>query len=184
MVYPIYVYGSAVLSKVAQPITKDYPNLEQLIKDMFETMYATDGVGLAAPQIGKSIRLFTVDTNPFIEKGDDEKPIVKTFINAKIIERSEEEDYFNEGCLSVPGFSEDVSRPTSIKIRYQDEEFVEHEETYSGYAATVLQHEYDHLEGMLFVDRVSPLRKQLIKSKLAKIARGDFRSRFACKLVK
>ena len=119
MVYPIYVYGSAVLDKVAVDITPDYPNLEELIKNMYETMYESEGVGLAAPQIGKSIRLFTIDTNPFMENG--EGGIVKTFINAEIYERFGEEVYFSEGCLSIPGINEDVVRLSNIKIRYVDE---------------------------------------------------------------
>lgn len=182
MVYPIYVYGSAVLDKVAVNITPDYPNLEELIKNMFETMYESDGVGLAAPQIGKSIRLFTIDTNPFME--DDKEGIVRTFINAEIYERFGEEQYFNEGCLSIPGINEDVVRSTNIKIRYVDENFVEHDEEFDSVTARVIQHEYDHLEGKLFVDHLSPLRKKLVKSKLTKISKGDFKARFSCKLVK
>ncbi|MEG1555076.1 MAG: peptide deformylase, partial [Rikenellaceae bacterium] len=172
MVYPIYVYDSAVLKKIAGTIEKDYQDLEQFIKDMFETMYASDGVGLAAPQVGKSIRLFVIDTNPFMD--EDKEGIVKVFINAEIIERFGEEEYFNEGCLSVPGINEDVLRYNKIRIKYLDENFVAHEEVFDDVAARVIQHEYDHLEGMLFIEHVSPLRKRLLKSKLMKMAKGDF----------
>ncbi|MEG1793634.1 MAG: peptide deformylase [Rikenellaceae bacterium] len=182
MVYPIYVYDSAVLKKIAGTIEKDYQDLEQFIKDMFETMYASDGVGLAAPQVGKSIRLFVIDTNPFMDEGKE--GIVKVFINAEIIERFGEEEYFNEGCLSVPGINEDVLRYNKIRIKYLDENFVAHEEVFDDVAARVIQHEYDHLEGMLFIEHVSPLRKRLLKSKLMKMAKGDFTARFACKQVK
>lgn len=182
MVYPIYVYDSAVLKKIAGTIEKDYQDLEQFIKDMFETMYASDGVGLAAPQVGKSIRLFVIDTNPFMD--EDKEGIVKVFINAEIIERFGEEEYFNEGCLSVPGINEDVLRYNKIRIKYLDDNFVAHEEVFDDVAARVIQHEYDHLEGMLFIEHVSPLRKRLLKSKLMKMAKGDFTARFACKQVK
>ncbi|MEG2318750.1 MAG: peptide deformylase [Rikenellaceae bacterium] len=182
MVYPIYVYDSAVLKKIAGTIEKDYQDLEQFIKDMFETMYASDGVGLAAPQVGKNIRLFVIDTNPFMDEGKE--GIVKVFINAEIIERFGEEEYFNEGCLSVPGINEDVLRYNKIRIKYLDENFVAHEEVFDDVAARVIQHEYDHLEGMLFIEHVSPLRKRLLKSKLMKMAKGDFTARFACKQVK
>lgn len=182
MVYPIYIYESPVLRKVAQNIDQNYEGFDQLVKDMFETMYASDGVGLAAPQIGKSIRMFVIDTNPFMEEGQE--GIVKAFINAQITERFGEEEYFNEGCLSVPGIHEDVLRPNTIRIKYVDENFVEHEEVYDGVAARVIQHEYDHLDGELFVDKVSPLRKRLLQSKLRKMAKGDFVARYACKQVK
>lgn len=182
MVYPIYVYGSSILSKVAEPVKKDHENLKQFVDDMFETMYASDGVGLAAPQVGKSIRIFTIDTTPSVE--DDEKGIKRAFINPEIYWRSEDEDYYHEGCLSIPGINEDVLRPVKVRIRYFDENFEPHDEEYDGVAARVIQHEYDHLEGKVFVEKVSPLRKQLLKSKLQKMAKGDYRSRYACKQVK
>lgn len=184
MKYPIYVYGSSVLRKENIEVTKDYPNLNVLIGDLFETMYASDGVGVAAPQVGKSLRMFVVDTEPMIDEEDEETVVKRVFINPEIYESSEEFDYYEEGCLSVPGLHEDVLRPVAIKIRFLNENFEQQDESFDGYAARVIQHEYDHLQGMLFTDRVAPLRKQLIKSKLDKISKGDFKSKFACKLVK
>ncbi|MEG0499872.1 MAG: peptide deformylase [Rikenellaceae bacterium] len=183
MKYPVYVYGSSALRKGTKEITKDYEGLDKLIEDMFETMYASDGVGLAAPQIGKNARLFVVDTSP-LEDDPEADGFKCALINAEIYEYGEEGEYFEEGCLSVPGIHEDVIRPSVIKMRYMNADFEEKDETFSGYAARVIQHEYDHLEGKMFVDRVSPLRRQLIKSKLDKIAKGDFKSVFPCKLVK
>ena len=182
--YPIYVYGSSVLRKEPEHITKDYPNLPQLIDDMYVSMYASDGVGLAAPQIGKSIRLFVIDASAFDEDYPEATDFKKTFINAVIYERFGEDESFEEGCLSVPGIRENVVRKTKIKMRYQDEDFVEYDEEFEGICARVIQHEYDHIDGKLFVDHLSPLRKNLIKSKLAKIAKGDFKSQYPCKLVK
>lgn len=184
MKYPVYVYGSSVLRKETEEITKDYVGLKKLIEDMYDTMYASDGVGLAAPQVGNRARIFVVDASPMADEEPELEGFKRTFINAHIYEYSGEEDYFEEGCLSVPGIREDVMRPTVIKIKYVDENFEPKDETYSGFAARVIQHEYDHLDGKMFVDRVSPLRRQLIKSKLDKIAKGDFKSAFPCKLVK
>lgn len=184
MNYPIYVYGSTSLRRESEDITKDYPGLEKLLKDMYETMYASEGVGLAAPQIGKNIRVFVVDASPMADEEPELENFCRTFINAHIYEYDGEPDYFEEGCLSVPGIREDVLRPTIIKMKYLDENFVAHDETFTGFAARVIQHEYDHLDGKLFVDRVSTLRKQLIRSKLEKISKGDFKSKFPCKLVK
>lgn len=184
MKYPIYVYGSSVLRKETEEITKDYEGLDKLITDMYDTMYASDGVGLAAPQIGKNVRVFVVDATPMADEEPELDGFKRTFINAHIYEYGEEGDYFEEGCLSVPGLREDVLRPTSIKIKYLDENFEPRDEAFDGFAARVIQHEYDHLDGKLFTDRVSPLRKQLIKSKLDKIAKGDFKSSFPCKIVK
>lgn len=184
MNYPIYVFGSSVLRKDTEEITKDYPNLDKLLGDMYDTMYASDGVGLAAPQIGKNLRLFVVDASPMADDEPELENFKRTFINPHIYEYGEELDYFEEGCLSVPGIREDVVRPTVIKIKYLDENFEPKDETFGGFAARVIQHEYDHLDGKLFTDRVSPLRKKLIKSKLDKISKGDFKSSFPCKLVK
>lgn len=184
MKYPVYVYGSSVLRKGSVEIKKDYPNIEKLIADMFETMYASEGIGLAAPQIGKDARIFVIDISALAEDEPELENFKYTFINANIYERYGEEDYFEEGCLSVPGIREDVVRPTIIKMRYLDENFVEHDKTFTGFAARVIQHEYDHLDGKLFVDHLSPLRKRLIKSKLEKIAKGDYYSAFPTKLVK
>ncbi|WP_459209616.1 peptide deformylase [Aquimarina rhabdastrellae] len=189
MVLPIVAYGDPVLRKKAKDITKDYPNFTELLDNMFETMYNAHGVGLAAPQIGLLIRLFIVDAEPFAE--DDEiseeeaavlKTLKKPFINPEIIEETGEEWAFNEGCLSIPDIREDVFRKETIKIRYYDINFNEHVETYSGLAARVIQHEYDHIEGILFTDKLSSLKKRLIKGKLNNISSGkirvDYRMRF------
>ena len=179
MILPIVAYGDSVLKKKTSSITVGYPNIKSLILDMYDTMYAANGVGLAAPQIGLSIRLFLVDTKPFSD--DDSlsdsdrnklKNFKKTFINPEIIEESGEEWSFNEGCLSIPGIREDVIRKNKIKIRFQDENFVEKTENFEGLIARVIQHEYDHIEGVLFTDKVSNFKRRLIKSKLASISKG------------
>ena len=182
MILPIVAYGDPVLRKTGTQIDKNYHGLKELIADMFETMYEAKGVGLAAPQVGKSIRLFIVDATPFAEdKDDDGKPIPgnavlkgfkKVFINAKITNEDGDEWEFNEGCLSIPKIREDVERADSIDIEYSDENFKKHKETYDGLAARIIQHEYDHIEGKLFVDRISVLRKRLLKGKLADISKG------------
>ncbi|HRG53710.1 MAG TPA: peptide deformylase [Bacteroidia bacterium] len=184
MILPIVAYGTPVLRKVAVDIPKDYPQLQQLIADMYETMYASLGVGIAAPQIGKSLRLFLVDTSPFVSGERDEEDefteeereqlqnLKKTFINAKIVEEDGEEWVFNEGCLSIPKIREDVSRKPKIRIQYYDEQFNFFDETYEGIAARVIQHEYDHIEGKLFTDRINPLRRRLLTGKLNDISKG------------
>jgi peptide deformylase len=176
MVLPIIAYGDPVLRKVGEDITKDYPNLEELISNMFETMYNANGVGLAAPQIGLSIRLFVIDASPFDEDENDGKPSApnfkKVFINAHIIEEKGKEWPFNEGCLSIPEIREDVSRLSHLKISYYDENFNHHEEEYSGVIARIIQHEYDHIEGKLFIDKISPIKKRLITKKLDAITKG------------
>ncbi|KAF5084705.1 Peptide deformylase [anaerobic digester metagenome] len=174
MIRPVYIYGSSVLRKVAQDITPEYPNIKELINDMFETMYHSDGVGLAAPQIGLSIRLFVIDATPFEEDDEEVKDFKRVFINAKIVERSGEKKLFNEGCLSIPNLREDVERDDVIRIQYLDENFEPHEEVFSGIRARIVQHEYDHLEGILFTDKVSPIRRQLLRNKLAGITKGRF----------
>lgn len=185
MILPIVAYGDPVLKKKAKEIEKDYPNLSELIENMFETMYNAHGVGLAAPQIGLSIRLFLVDAEPFSE--DEElseeevkelKDFKKVFINATILEETGEEWAFTEGCLSIPDIREDVFRKERIKINYFDENFVEHTETYEGLAARVIQHEYDHIEGILFTDKLSSLKKRLIKGKLINISKGKINSEY------
>ncbi len=160
-------------------ITKDYPGLSTLIDNMFETMKNAKGVGLAAPQVGMSIRLFIIDAAPYVatkeEEEDDKeglKNFRKVFINAKIVEEEGEEWKFNEGCLSIPTIREDVERKPDLKIRYVDENFESHEETYDGVRARIVQHEYDHIEGILFTDRINPLRKRLLKRKLSDISKG------------
>ncbi len=172
MILPVYVYGHPVLRKVSVDIDKDYEGLEKLLKDMWHTMYETDGVGLAAPQIGKNIRLFVIDANPFSELDPNAENFKKVFINAEILERSGEKWAMTEGCLSVPNIHEDVFREEKILIRYLDENWEEHEEEYDGHVARVIQHEYDHLEGKLFIDHISALKKRLLKGKLAGISKG------------
>lgn len=183
MIKPIYVYGSPVLRRVAQDITPDYPKLKELIDDMFETMYHSDGIGLAAPQIGLSIRLFIIDGNPLAEDNPELKGFKKVFINAHIVEKDEHHTLYNEGCLSIPNIREDVERPESIVIKYVDENFTPHEERYDGVAARIIQHEYDHLDGILFTDKVSTIRKQLLKSKLNAITKGKFSASYKVKLA-
>ena len=189
MILPIVAYGDPVLKKRATEISKDHPNLEQIIANMYETMYGAHGVGLAAPQVGLSIRLFLVDTAPFsedesytLEEKTELKAFKRTFINAKIIEESGEEWSFNEGCLSIPNVREDVWRCPKVKIEYQDEDFTTHVEEFEGLIARVIQHEYDHIEGILFTDKVSSLKKRLLKGKLTNISKGktsvDYRMRF------
>ncbi|WP_299518991.1 peptide deformylase [Winogradskyella sp.] len=189
MILPIVAYGDAVLKKKAKDIDKDYPNLKELIANMYETMYGAFGVGLAAPQIGLPIRLFLVDTEPFSQDEDlsDEereqlKNFKKTFINAQILEEEGDEWVFNEGCLSIPDVREDVFRQPKIKIQYQDENFETHIEEYDGLIARVIQHEYDHIEGILFTDKLSSFKKRLLKGKLTNISKGkikiDYKMRF------
>ncbi|WP_369047686.1 peptide deformylase [Tenacibaculum sp. UWU-22] len=180
MILPIIAYGDPVLRKVGKEISKEYPNLKELIANMRETMYNASGVGLAAPQIGKDIRLFVIDTSPFAEDDElntTEKTILKNFnkvfINAKIIEEEGDQWAFNEGCLSIPNIREDVMRPEKITIEYLDENFTPHKETLNGLAARVFQHEYDHIEGILFTDKISSLKKRLLKKKLDRISKGD-----------
>lgn len=189
MILPIVAYGDPVLKKLASHIPEDYPKLNELIANMFETMEQAYGVGLAAPQIGLPIRLFVIDASPFAE--DDElsgeeqaflKTFRKVFINAKITQEEGDEWAFNEGCLSIPDVREDVFRNPKITIEYQDENFKKHIQTFSGLAARVIQHEYDHIEGILFTDKLSSLKKRLIKSKLNNISKGkikvDYKMRF------
>lgn len=161
-----------VLRKIAEPIDADYPNLKQLVQNMFDTMIHAEGVGLAAPQIGLPIRLLVIDLAPFEESDPELAKFRICMINPEIMEESEETAAYDEGCLSIPGINETVIRPDTIVIHYFDENFNEHEEEFSGYKARVIQHEYDHLEGHLFTDRINPLRRQLIKSKLTNITKG------------
>jgi len=189
MVLPIVAYGDSVLRKVGQKINKNYPNLEELISNMRDTMNNARGVGLAAPQIGKAIRLFLVDTSPFSENDELEdkereflKNFNKIFINAKILDEEGDVWVFNEGCLSIPNINEDVFRKDTLTIEYFDENFKKHTETFKGLAARVVQHEYDHIEGILFTDKLSSLKKRLLKKKLENISKGkievDYRMKF------
>lgn len=192
MILPIVGYGDPVLRKIGEELTKDYLDLNILISNMYDTMRNASGIGLAAPQIGLAIRLFVVDTEPFSENenlSENEKILLKsfkkTFINAKMIAEEGEEWSFNEGCLSIPDVREDVYRHEKITIEYFDEQFNKHTDIYDGLIARVIQHEYDHIEGILFTDLISSLKKQLIKKKLANImdgkARPDYRMRFCNK---
>jgi peptide deformylase len=174
MIYPIVVYGHPILRKVAVEIDKDYPKLNQLISDLFETMYYSEGLGLAAPQIGKSIRMFVIDGKPAAEDEPALAEFKKVFINAHIIEKSGDLQPMTEGCLSIPGLRDEVVRESRIRINYYDENWEYHDEVHEGYKARIIQHEYDHLDGILFTDKVSPLRKRLIKSKLTAISKGKF----------
>ncbi|CAM1348308.1 peptide deformylase [Tenacibaculum crassostreae] len=189
MILPIVAYGDPVLRKVGKEIDKEYPQLEKLIADMKETMYNASGVGLAAPQIGKDIRLFLIDASPFAddeELSEDDRKVLegfnRVFINAKIVKEEGDEWAFNEGCLSIPSINEDVFRKETITIEYQDENFEKHTEVLSGLPARVFQHEYDHIEGVLFTDKLSSLKKRLIKKKLENISKGKvnagYRMRF------
>jgi len=183
MFLPIVAYGQSILRKVGVAIDASYPQLNELIADMWETMYKSNGVGLAAPQINKSIRLFVIDTIQIVEGFDEEdkkeypneKGVKKVFINAQIIEESGEEWAYNEGCLSIPKVREDVNRKKVVLIKYQDEHFVEHTESFEGVTARVIQHEYDHIEGKLFIDHITPLQKRLLKKKLDDISSGKVR---------
>lgn len=174
MTYPIVVYGHTVLRKVAEDVDKEYTELSQLIDDLFETMYRSEGLGLAAPQIGKSIRIFVIDGEPLAEDEPSLAGFRKAFINARIKERNGEMKPMTEGCLSIPNLREEVNRESHIRIEYYDENWQFHNEVYDGYLARVIQHEYDHLDGILFTDKVSPLRKRLLKGKLNAISKGKF----------
>ena len=190
MILPIVAYGTPVLKKKGSDITPDYPAFEQLLENMWETMYEANGVGLAAPQVGIAIRLFIVDASPFADDDElteeEQKQLTgfkKVFINPQI-EESGEEWAFNEGCLSIPDIREDVYRQEEIQIRYWDENFKEHTEQYSGLAARVIQHEYDHIEGVLFTEKIKPLRKRLIKGALGRIERGGISPDYPMKFPK
>jgi len=183
MILPVYAYGQRVLKKKATALTKDFEKLDELISSMWETMYNAKGIGLAAPQIGKSIRLFLIDTEQLSEEEPSIKGFKKVFINAEIVEETGKEESFEEGCLSIPDIRADVLRLSKIKIKYQDEHFDFFEESFDGINARVIQHEYDHIEGKLFTEYLQPLRKRLIKRKLEAIKKGkikvDYRMRFA-----
>ena len=182
MTLPIVAYGAAVLRKVSEPINADYPNLTKLIEDMWETMYDSNGVGLAAPQINRAIRLFVMDSQQIFENAEPEDaaypdaPGIKAvFINAEILELSGNEWVYNEGCLSIPKIREDVSRHEKVTMKYMDENFVEHTTTFDGMTARIILHEYDHIEGKLFIDYIKPLRKKMLQGKLNDIHKGKVR---------
>ena len=192
MTLPIYAYGHPILRQKTEKIDTNYPDLNSLVESMWETMYNANGVGLAAPQIGESLRLFVIDASPFAQDEDlapEEVEFLKdfkwVFINPKMISETGEEWNFNEGCLSIPNIREDVSRKKEIKIHFLDEQFKEQTLTLDGLAARVVQHEYDHIEGILFTDRISPLKRRLLKGKLSNISKGninsDYKMRFTAK---
>ena len=173
MILPIYIYGHPVLRKEAKDIDSSYPNLKELIDNMFETMYNAEGIGLAAPQVGLDDRIFVVDLAPLADEDNPEyKEFKKVFINARILNRSGEMTTYEEGCLSIPGINESVPREDTIEIEYLDENLEPHRETFTGFTARVIQHEYDHVDGILFTDHISAIRKRLIKSKLAGMSKG------------
>ena len=182
MILPIYIYGQPVLRKVAEDITSDYPDLQKLITDMWETLADSEGIGLAAPQVGKSIRLVVIDLDVISEDYPEYKDFRQVYINAHIVEYDDSETSSSEeGCLSLPGIHEKVIRPTRIRVQWLDENMQEHDEWIDGYLARVMQHEFDHLEGKVFADRLSPLRKQLVKSKLRALIQGKYRCGYKTK---
>ena len=182
MILPIYGYGYPVLKKVAEEVPEDYPNLGELIENMMETMYSASGVGLAAPQVGLSLRLFVVDTQQIMEEGKEDEGYKQAFINAQILEDAGEPWAYEEGCLSIPDVRGDVERPTQIRMRYQDQNFETHETVFTGMHARVIQHEYDHIEGILFTERLKPIKKRLVQRKLENIRKGkasaDYKMKF------
>lgn len=182
MILPIFIYGQPVLRKVAEDITPDYPDLKQLITDMWETLAESEGIGLAAPQIGKAIRLSVIDLDVLSEDLPEYKGFRQVYINPHIVEYDDSEtDTMEEGCLSLPAIHEKVTRPKRIHVQWLDEKMQPHDEWVDGYLARVMQHEFDHLEGKVFVDRVSPLRKQLIKNKLKALVQGRYRCGYKTK---
>ena len=187
MIYPIYVYGMPVLRKVAQDIDEDYKGLAALIADMYETMYQADGIGLAAPQVGKSIRLIVIDGTQ-VEEDDEERSELHDFkkimINPHIIDEEGEEWEFNEGCLSIPNIREDVKRKPVLRLEYMDENFDFHDEEFSGMKARILQHEMDHVNGILFTDRISPIRKRLLNARLKAISKGNTEAKYKIRFPK
>ncbi len=184
MILPIYIYGQPVLRKVAEDITPEYPELKELVANMYETLDSSSGIGLAAPQIGLAIRVVVIDLDVLSDDLPEYKGFRKAFVNAHILEYDDdsEKKTMDEGCLSIPGISEGVKRPTRIHVKYQDEDFNEHDEWVEGYLARVMQHEFDHLEGKMFVDRLSPLRKNMIAGKLKNILKGKFRCSYRTKI--
>jgi peptide deformylase len=184
MTLPVYLYGHPVLRKITKDIPLDYPNLSTLLENMYETMYNADGIGIAAPQIGLEDRILVIDLNPCKEQDPACEGFKKVFINAHIIERDGEEVTMEEGCLSIPNIHEKVPRSGRIRIQYLDENLHPHDEVFEGYQARVIQHEYDHLDGILFVDHIPGIRKQLIRSKLNKIMGGNVNCSYKVKRPK
>nr|MBP6316371.1 peptide deformylase [Chitinophagaceae bacterium] len=192
MILPIVAYGNPILRKVCKPITADYPNLRELIKNMWETLYNSNGVGLAAPQINHEIRLFLVDTLQIVQGADEEdaetykneKAIKQVFINPRVVSLDGDDWKYNEGCLSIPKIREDIYRPERVTLEYMDEQFVAHTGTFDGITARVILHEYDHIEGKLFIDHIKPITKRLIKSKLDNIVKGKVKVDYRMLFVK
>lgn len=186
MILPIYTYGQPVLRKVAQDIPTDYPDLKQFVNDMFETLSASSGVGLAAPQVGKSIRVVVIDLDLLKDEYPEYAGFKHAFINGHVVEADPKAEKVNmeEGCLSIPGLSEDVKRPARVHVTYLDDELNPHDEWVDGYLARVMQHEFDHLEGVMYVDRLTPFRKQMIRNKLRAIAQGKFKANYRTKPVR
>lgn len=188
MILPIVAYGDPVLKKRGEDLEKGDPALPKILEDMWETMYNAHGVGLAAPQVGKSLRLFVVDASPFAEDSDDEKEVLegfkKVFVNPVIVEEDGDEWAFSEGCLSIPDIHEDVYRHERLRVKYFDENWNEHDEVLTGLAARVVQHEYDHIEGVLFVEHLSPLRRRMLKGKLQNITKGKINVSYRMKFPK
>lgn len=188
-ILPIYTLGQDVLRQTSKAIDKDYPNLEQLIENMYQTMYEADGVGLSACQIGMPIRVFVIDVTDFYDEeelakvgeGMQKENFKRVFINPEIIDSSEVQEPYREGCLSIPGINENVERPVAVQVRYLDENFVEHTEWFDTMLARVIQHEYDHLEGKVFTDRVAPIRKQMLRSKLQAMSKGQVKAAYRIK---
>lgn len=174
MIYPIYVYGHPILRRKSEDIDKNYKGLNEFIENMFETMYRAEGVGLAAPQVGKNIRIFIVDGTAYAEDEPQLEGFKKVFINAHIIEMDGEIVPMNEGCLSIPNIREDVDRESRIRIQYYDQNWEFNDEVMEGFKARIIQHEYDHLDGIMFTDKVSPIRRRLLKGKLASLSKGKF----------
>ena len=185
MILPIYIYGQPVLRKVSQDIPKDYPGLTEFIDNMYETLDASEGIGLAAPQVGQNIRVVVIDLNVLSDDMPEYKGFRRAFINPHIIELDDTKtESSEEGCLSLPGIHEKVVRPTRIRVRYEDVDRTEHDEWVEGYLARVMQHEFDHLDAHMFIDHISPLRRQLIKSKLRNLTLGKYRCSYRTKPVR
>ena len=182
MILPIYLYGQPVLRREAEDVPKDYPELKTLIDNMFETLLQAEGCGLAAPQVGLGLRLFIVDGTELKEEYPECTNFKQPFINPEILGESEEKVLYSEGCLSLPGISENVLRPKTIRVRYYDADFVQHEEELTGFCARIFEHEFDHLQGNVFTDRISPIRRQFVSSKLQKIAKGKTIGKYKCKM--
>lgn len=181
MLLPIYAYGQPVLKKMAEDIGPDHPGLQEFIENMWETMYQAEGVGLAAPQVGESIRLFVIDTIQIMEEGKEDEGIKRVFINAHKVEEAGEPYAYEEGCLSIPDVRGDVDRPPQLRLRYMDENFEEHEEAFNGINARVIQHEYDHIDGILFTEHLKPIKKRLVRRKLEDIKKGKVKVEYRMK---